>query len=833
VTDRYGELTYTSYDAAGSAGGWQIKQQRGALSDEETQLLVSQVQTVFEPPQPLPAYPTPAQVAALPRRLAYRNAGAGAYWHSVPAGPDATGRPGNVFSHVMLDRGDTQPGPAHRPIQLWRSADWLCPYGTAVAAAQLPPHPPRPSAAITADSVLQFALDTSTWRLGVLLGLLDAVAAAMTAGPPVLLGVDSPDAAAHWIGLISLLMSAGTARTLNFSTFERVSPSTHALRTTQHLTAVPRTDLDNAPPGVVAIDDTEMLSLGEFGGEPHRTAAGQTIDVTAWSAMTQVALLDLASARLLLADIDTFAAQVNDTGLHPAWPMAMSVLTRAEFSDAAREARTVIAMHSPLDLPAHSPAGQALRDVLTVLGDVSTAEAWRLAQHVPEGLARQAATEVYLHRAIADGDWLDQSGPIPLHAGGFSDQPVPEALRAAVGPALNQAAAHSPARLVRLVDLLVRAGLYDGLPPPIEAEVASLIADPSEGPRHVEQLGDHIDARTRLIMARAALHHGWIKPAAPLPGPVLDWLATGLTAPAATALADASRWDDTWVTAALCGARSAAQPVIAPAERFHALWWQRICGAPLNDLRDAAGAQCWDPAELLIAIGDAPLPSTAAVFTLVGAPPSTALDDLASRGLAQARNDFVVACAVLRLTAPAEWAEQGSLDFHTERYGAEWNDVVADLGARRIHRDVAARLVVLAAMAAIEGRSYARRIAKLGADTDVSAEAITQLLDAVERGAVRRTDVAAAGLLATLDSDESSSRRSDPVDALLGQVAQQLATAAAWTEDDVDTVIERMDAISDGASDSELRRFRKLAAKTLSGPSEGHSSLAARLRRSH
>lgn len=833
MTDRYGELTYTSYDAAGSAGGWQIKEQHGGLSNDETRLLVSQVQTAFEPPQPLPPYPTPEQVAALPRRLAYRNAGAerGVYWHSVPAGADATGRPGNVFSHVLLDRGGAQPGPGYRPIQLWRSPGWLCPYGkAAVAAAQLPPEPPGPSVAVTADSVVEFALDTSTWRLGVLLGLLDAVAAAMTAGPPVLLGVHSPDAAAHWIGLISFLMSAGTARTLNFSTFERVGPSTHALRTTQHLTAVPRDDLDSAPPGVVAIDETEMLSLGELGGEPHRTAAGHSIDVTAWSAMTQVALLDLASARLLLADIDAFAAQVSDIGLHPAWPMAMSVLSRSEFGDAAREARAVIAMNSPHDLPAHSPAGRTLREVVTVLGQESTAEAWRLVQHVPEGLAAHAATEVYLRRAVCDGDWLDQPGPIPLRNGGFSDQPVPESLRAALGPAIEDAAAHGPARLLRLVDLLVRAGLYDGLPPLIEAEVASLITDPSEGPRLVEQLGDHIDARTRLTIARPVLRRGWTQPAAPLPGPVLDWLSAGLTAPAATTLADASPWDDTWVAAALCGARSAAQPVIAPAERFHALWWLRISGAPVSDLRYAAGAHCWDPAELLIAVGDAPLPGTAAVYTLMGAPPSTALDELASRGVAEARNDFVVACAAMRLTPPAEW---GSLEFQTERYSPEWNEVVADLGARRIHRDVAARLVVMAAMAAIEGRSYTRRIAKLGADTDVSAEAITHLLDIVERGAVRRTDVAAAGLLRTLDSEESGSPRSDPVDALLRQAAQQLATAAAWTEDDIDTVIERMTAISDAASDGELRRFRKSAHKTLTGPAEGHSSLAARLWRSH
>ncbi len=40
-------------------------------------------------------------------------------------------------------------------------------------------------------------------------------------------------------------------------------------------------------------------------------------------------------------------------------------------------------------------------------------------------------------------------------------------------------------------------------------------------------------------------------------------------------------------------------------------------------------------------------------------------------------------------------------------------------------------------------------------------------------------------------------------------------------------------AARSGENEGELRRFRKVAQKTLTGPSEGHSSLAARLRRSH
>ena len=96
---------------------------------------------------------------------------------------------------------------------------------------------------MTKDSVVAFALDTSTWRLATLFGLLDAVAAALAGGAPVVLGVESVDAAAQWIGLVSFLMSPGTAAWMNFSTFDRADQLPLARQSHQHLTAVPVADL--------------------------------------------------------------------------------------------------------------------------------------------------------------------------------------------------------------------------------------------------------------------------------------------------------------------------------------------------------------------------------------------------------------------------------------------------------------------------------------------------------------------------------------------------------------------------------------------------------------
>ena len=121
-----------------------MKESTGGLTAAETEQLVAGVHTVFRATDPLPDYPTPADCERGPRRLAYRPMGAesAAYWHTVPAGTDATGRPGNVFAHVILDRDAGADGDL-RPVQRWRSPGWVRPYGAPeIARAVLPPAGP-------------------------------------------------------------------------------------------------------------------------------------------------------------------------------------------------------------------------------------------------------------------------------------------------------------------------------------------------------------------------------------------------------------------------------------------------------------------------------------------------------------------------------------------------------------------------------------------------------------------------------------------------------------------------------------------------------------------
>lgn len=832
MNSRYGQLTYTSFDKPGSAGGWQIKQTGGALSADEAQTLVSGVRTVFQPVEPLPAYPTPEQLERAPRRLAYRRMDerTAGYWHTVPAGADSTGRPGNVFVHAVLDR-DPDAVPRDRPIQRWRSSRWLRPYGAAaVGRSVLPDEAPGPAEVVTKDSVVAFALDTSTWRLATLFGLLDAVDGALHGGPPVVLGVVSVDDAAQWVGLVSYLMSPGTAAWLSFSTFDRADQLSLAQQSHQHLTAVPVADLAAVPAGVVVIDETATLSLGELGGEPHRTGTGQPIAVTAWSAMAQVVLLEPLSARTVLDDIDHYAAQTDDVNLHPAWPMAMAVAVNDHYGDAHAEAHSVIAAHQPGGVVPGSAVEHTISGVMAALVGTSTADAWHAVQQAPPGPATDHADLTYLCRAITDDTWLDQLGPIPLGPRRFPEGAVPPELSATVGPALERARDGGPDRVLRLVDFLTRVGVEDErLSTALSRDVVEGLCDPQSGLRLIRRLGQRIGADTRLALAAESLKAtGHRDGFTALSDEVLDWLAEGISAPTPQELAQARPWNAAWTRAALRGARSQQVGPADAADRCGWLWWLRICGSPRFE--QMAASALWEPAELLAAAGGAP-PGLSALPTILGAPDSAALTELASAVLEANAEDTAVACAAVRLIEPRIWVEQGHIETHQAAYAPHWDAALEVLGPDRAHPDFTVRLLTLAMVAIISGQPYPTGCDVLAADPALAAAAITQLLTLVDSHAIIPTAVLAATLVRAAADEESEAPAGGGVDDLLAQAAVQVAATRQFSDREVDDAASLMAQMSGTAPDGGiLRRNRKMVAKLLARRAEAQPSLAARVR---
>ncbi|KZS62973.1 hypothetical protein [Mycobacterium ostraviense] len=818
MTARYGQLSYTSFDAIGSAGGWRVKQTSGDLDDAEEALLVSGVQTVLNPVTPIPAFPAAAQLQRIPHRLAYRriNRNTACYWHTVPAGSDHTGRPGNVFVHAMLDREAGKAQGSYRPIELWRSQRWLCPYGgAAVAGAELPAEPPGPGDTVTRRSVVNFAYDASTWRLTTLFGLMDAVAAAIEGGPPVVLGAESDETAAQWIGLISFLMSPGTARSLNFSTFDRADQLEHAVRIGQHLTAIPRDDLPMAPAAAVTIDETHTLSLGEFGGQPHRTAAAQPIEVTAWSAMAQVAILDPDSMRLVLNDIDMFSAGVNDCGLHPAWPMAMSIVTRERFVDAADEARSVITQYSPPGPVIEHAIVQTISDVVRSAAGTGTAEALEAARRMPDGLTAQVADAVYVSRAICDDRWLDRPGPIPLGRTRYHGRAVPAELLVAIPAALRAAGDRGPGRVLRVADILIRLGIDYDLSEVFEEHVLPALRDPRQARRLILELGGRIGVDCRVAVASVMMGQGEPpdQPGGQLDDAVLDWLSDGVTAPSPEQLTEVRPGNQIWTRAALRAARAHRLGPETEQDRQADAWWRRVHGLPsaqLDRIEDRVAER---------------LPTRELILGLVAAADSPEMFELATRVVVDNKDELGVACALVRLYEPQDWVARGYVMTYQRAYTPRWDEAVEAVGPERVHHDFARRLLVLAVVGAIVGTPCPRVCAALLTDLSLQTEVAEQVFDLAETSVISTTAALAVSLLHPAGTD--------PIEPLLRRLAARIAATFPWDADEVHDVVHMMGQISAATDAASLRRFRAMVLDALHGQSSCLDPMAAPSQWSH
>lgn len=112
-----GAFSYASFSRAnGRAGGWGVGQKAGDITQEELAELVSFVPTSLNNGTTIPDFPSAQQRAELVRRTAvFALTPAAEKWVtmvSVPAGLDATGRGGNVFTYISISRTGTPPAPA-------------------------------------------------------------------------------------------------------------------------------------------------------------------------------------------------------------------------------------------------------------------------------------------------------------------------------------------------------------------------------------------------------------------------------------------------------------------------------------------------------------------------------------------------------------------------------------------------------------------------------------------------------------------------------------------------------------------------------------------------
>ncbi len=470
---RWGQLTYSSFDRNdGTGGGWQVKDTTGGLDREEQELLRGRVQTQVDSGTDLPRFPTPAELEELPRRLVHAPADLRgtetALWHHVPAGHDASGRPGNVFAHVVLDRNPAAVDEL-RPIERWRSGDWLTPFGpeSVLAATLTRTEPPRPGP-LNRDTIASWLFAPRQWRMQTLAVLLDAVRAAFHGGPLVALGTEDIDEAAHWIAAVSFAMSAGTARGFFFSTLERPQTLAEAAERGLHLVCVPHLDLPalTRRQGIVVLDPAGVIDLGDLDGEPHRTPRGDEVVVGEWSVLIQEIFSDPRALADSVAELDRIAQSVGDSGLDPAWPAAMLV-SHLPDAESRREASRVMAECAPPQLRSvpelYASAVAGLRREV----DGRTDRAWRQVTKLgadresnPPTVAGEVAINVYAELALADEPWLAGQGPAKLPSSRYFS-PAPEAALVGVAQLLApQISAFSPDLPPEVMLDEVRAGLH-------------------------------------------------------------------------------------------------------------------------------------------------------------------------------------------------------------------------------------------------------------------------------------------------------------------------------------------------------------------------------------
>lgn len=253
-------LIYTSSQDRTGRSGWQVKESAGdAVLLRELQ---DHTRASLQPVHRMPLFPTAAERDLFPRRLEHRlilglNSG---LWHTVEAGKDASGRPGNVFvTAVALSPVDTR---EHHAIDFWRSEYWPAPFGaeevlrTGLPDAPLtekigPPHdsPETEEPRSGPDRVLEFMYPgfPEPYRRGLLFQLLDAVEAAVEGdGPRLALLTPDQDEAADWIAAICAWTVPAWTRRFAWSTWERGQDLANPRLAALHLVCCPEQDAEAA-----------------------------------------------------------------------------------------------------------------------------------------------------------------------------------------------------------------------------------------------------------------------------------------------------------------------------------------------------------------------------------------------------------------------------------------------------------------------------------------------------------------------------------------------------------------------------------------------------------
>lgn len=496
-----GQLTYTSWESPSGQGGWQVKEVRGLPPDWA---LTVETLAPTDLPHPYVAdlrFVPESQVRLWPRRLAYRELpGAPGYFvvlHSVPAGMDRSGRPGNVFTHgAVVDPGALPTS----PIVTWRSESWLAPFGPeGVDAARL--HRDTLEAPDLTDALNEFLRGGEVWRPGVLGVMLDALRARRRGGPSLVVVCHDTDDAASWLQCLVAAASPRTAARLAFSTLEPKGGEGRGSGSLFDVVCVLRDEVQpESLRDSYVIDTAEDPTLGVRGGEPHATGLGLPIPASLWSELFIEAYSVADDVGPLQTRLGELSARIP--GLDAAdpawWLVADAVLSGSVDIDA--EGQQIMATSAPDGVEAAPDVAAAVVAALVgVLGD-ATQERWDALAHMrgASPYVRRLATTAYLLSALDDPAWWAQN-----------PEAVPEA---GIEP-------HLSPELVAALERFVASDAVQGVDAAVSGVCLYHVIDAAgwgnqpEAMSARERVGEQWIAQTMLDPAEAQALFGRVKPA--------------------------------------------------------------------------------------------------------------------------------------------------------------------------------------------------------------------------------------------------------------------------------------------------------------------------------
>ncbi|MCE0540531.1 hypothetical protein LWF15_34055 [Kineosporia rhizophila] len=415
-----------------------------------------------------------------------------------------------THSHVLVDPdalGRSQTPGFVRPVELWGARQWLQPpnapvvryaqlFGSLVALEDDGEPAPLPGGHVVDRAHVVDFVGGPNFQLGALGLLMDAVAAAVAGGPPVVLVAPNVKAGVRWIGLVSFLMPPPVSLRISFSSYERLTDVlaraeaeaggegdliSAALQEddpegwrTPVVSVIVESDLDSAltlPRGrhlpVVIVDPRVEATLVASGGPAHRrTHLGQSVRVTDWSRLALDAVCEEPGAlERCLRRLDEISLATPPTGgprgdwwpggsrapgeVSPdvqgaAWFLAAAVALTPGLPLALPTATRIILRDTPLGLQLSDDLAAALASLVAATVDDAD-QAWsRLVaareSDPPRPALVQAAFESYLYLALEDDGWLLRQAP-----------PLPDTIR--FDPGL---ASRLRAPLAKLTDRLAR-----------------------------------------------------------------------------------------------------------------------------------------------------------------------------------------------------------------------------------------------------------------------------------------------------------------------------------------------------------------------------------------